>query len=174
MKRVDVEPGDGAERGRRAPHEALGVGQRRDGDVAALAVGQHEQAGLARVRAGGLEGEPAGGAEPLEAGELRLGRDAGGTGGVDQRAAVHEHGGGRLGGGGCRARGVRGVGGADERDGETLALLATASARGLVTAALGLARVRPQAGGIRIDPEDDLRLASRDRGGEPIAESGRR
>ena len=115
------------------------------------------------MRARGLEGEPAGGAEALEAGELRLDRDAGGAGGVDQRAAVHEHGGGRLGGGGRRARGVRGVGGADERDGEALALLAG-----------GLARVRPQAGGIGVDPEDDLRLAGRDRGGEPIAEPGRR
>ena len=99
------------------------------GHVAALAVGEHEQAGRARVRAGRLEREPAGGAEALEAGELRLDRDAGRAGGVDQRAAVDEHGGGGLRGGGRRARGVGGVGGADERDGEALALHAGVLAR---------------------------------------------
>ena len=48
-------------------------------DVAALAVGDHEQAARARVRVGRLQREPAGGAEPLEAGELGLDRDAGGA-----------------------------------------------------------------------------------------------
>ena len=66
------------------------------GDVAALAVGEHEQAGSARVRADGLEREPAGEAEALEARELRLGGHAGRPGGVDQRERVREHGGGRL------------------------------------------------------------------------------
>jgi len=76
---------------------------------------------------------------------------------------VGEHRGGRLGG---RRRGAgrpRRVGGADERDRETLALDARV-----------LARVGPQAGGIGVDPEDDLRLAGRDGGREAFAEPGRR
>ena len=76
---------------------------------------------------------------------------------------MDEHGGGRFGGGGCRARGLGGVGGADERDGEALALDPGV-----------LAGIRPQARGIGVDPEDDLRLARRDGGGEPGAERGRR
>jgi hypothetical protein len=32
----------------------------------------------------------------------------------------------------------------------------------------------PEAGGIGVDPEDDLRLAGGDRGGEPGAEARRR
>ena len=43
-------PGDGAERRRRAADQRLGVGGGGDGDVAALAVGEHEQAGGAGVR----------------------------------------------------------------------------------------------------------------------------
>ncbi len=65
-----------------------------------------------------------------------------------------------AGAGGGRAGGV---GGFDERDGEALALLAD-----------GLAGVRPEAGGIGVDPEDDLRLAGGDRCGEPVAKAGRR
>jgi hypothetical protein len=45
-----------------------------------------------------LEGGPAMGAEALEAGELRLDRDAGGSGRVDGRRAVRRNrGGGALG-----------------------------------------------------------------------------
>jgi len=43
---------------------------------------------------------PAGGAEALEAGKLRLDRDAGGAGALDQVAAVRENRGPRLFGGG--------------------------------------------------------------------------
>ena len=160
---VDREAGRGAERRRRAADERLGVGGGGHGDVAALAVGEHEQPGGARVLAGGLEREPAGGAEALEAGELGLDRDAGGAGGVDQRAAVDEDGGGGLRGGGGGAGRAGGVGRVDERDGEALALLAD-----------GLAGVGPEAGGIGVDPEDDLRLAGGDRRGESVAKAGRR
>jgi hypothetical protein len=46
-----------------------------------------------------LQGSPAGRAEALEAGELRLDRDAGGAGAVDQGAAVRrDRGRGQLGG----------------------------------------------------------------------------
>jgi hypothetical protein len=41
-----------------------------------------------------LQRMPAGGAEALEARELRLDRDAGGAGGVDGRRAVRRDGGG--------------------------------------------------------------------------------
>ena len=75
-----------AERRRRAAGQRLRVGGRRHRDVAALAVGEHEQAGGARVR-DRLERQRAGEAEALEARELRLGRHAGGPGGVDQRAS---------------------------------------------------------------------------------------
>jgi hypothetical protein len=45
-----------------------------------------------------LQREPPGSAEALEAGELRLDRDAGGTGGVDGRGAVgRDRDGGALG-----------------------------------------------------------------------------
>ena len=64
-------PGDGAERARGLAHERLGVGARGDGHVAALAVGEHEQAVVARDRDHLLERLPARRAEPLEAGELR-------------------------------------------------------------------------------------------------------
>ena len=160
---VDGQAGRGAERRRRAADQRLGVGGGGDRDVAALAVGEHEQAGGASVLAGRLEREPAGGAEALEARELRLDGDAGGAGGVDQRAAVDEHRGGGLCGGGSGPGRAGGIGGVDERDREALALLAD-----------GLADVRPQAGGIGVDPEDDLRLAGGDRRGEPVAERGRR
>jgi hypothetical protein len=62
-----------------------------------------------------------------------------------------------------RARGAGDRGGVDERDREALALLPD-----------GLARIGPEAGGIGIDPEDDLRLAGGYRGGEALAETGRR
>ena len=82
---------DLAERRRRRPDERLRVGRGGDRDVAALAVGEHEQAALARVGDGFGERRPAVGAEALEAGELRLDRDAGRAGGVDQRHAVRAH-----------------------------------------------------------------------------------
>ena len=47
------------------------------GEVAALGVGDHQQAVLACMGGRGLEREPACEAEPLEAGQLRLDRDAG-------------------------------------------------------------------------------------------------
>jgi hypothetical protein len=52
----------------------------------------------ARVLDDPLQREPAVGAEALEAGELRLDRDAGGSGRVDRRRAVRrDRGGGALG-----------------------------------------------------------------------------
>jgi len=76
---------------------------------------------------------------------------------------VDEDGGGGLRGGRRGAAGAGGVGGVDERDGEALALLTD-----------GLARFGPEARGIGVDPEDDLRLARGDGRGEAFAETGRR
>ena len=91
-------PGDGAEGGRRLAGQRLGVGGGRDVDVAALGVGEDEQALRVRVLDDALERAPAVGAEALEAGELRLDRDAGGAGRVDGRRAVRrDRDGGALG-----------------------------------------------------------------------------
>ena len=76
---------------------------------------------------------------------------------------MDEHGGGGLRGGGRRPGGAGDGGGVDERDREALALLPD-----------GFAGIRPEAGRIGIDPEDDLRLAGGDRGGEALAKTGRR
>ena len=119
--------------------------------------------GGARVRADGLEREPAGGAEALEAGELRLDGDAGRAGGVDQREAVGEHGGGGLErgrrGAGARSR-AGGVGRVDERERERARAARRAPRR----------RSGQRRRGIGVDPEDDLGLARGDGGGEPVAE----
>ena len=56
--------------------DRLRVGARAAGDVAALGVGDHQQALRAGVGDGRLEREPAGEPEALEARELRLDRDA--------------------------------------------------------------------------------------------------
>ena len=78
--------------------QRLGVGGGGDVDVPALGVGQHEQALLLGVLDDACERAPAGGAEALEAGELRLDRDAGGTRRVDGRRAVRrDRDGGALG-----------------------------------------------------------------------------
>ena len=164
-------PGTGPNGDGVLPVERLRVDGGGDRHVAALAVGEHEQARGARVRADGLERERAGEAEPLEARELGLGGDAGGPGGVDQRERVREHGGRRLERGRLRL-GRRGAGDV-ARD-----LVRGGEALREVRPRLGrmVERSRPQAGGIGIDPEDDLRLARRDGGGEAIAEglTGRR
>ena len=81
MQRVDgqgvgAEAGDAAARRRRGAEQRLGVGGGGDVDVAALAVGEDEQAGGAGVRDGRRQRLPAGRAEALEAGELRLDGDA--------------------------------------------------------------------------------------------------
>ena len=89
---VRAQARDRAERAGRLAHQRLRVGARRDRHVAALAVGQHEQPVVGRDRHDLLERVPSGRAEPLEAGELRLDRHAGGPGGDDRRAAVLDHG----------------------------------------------------------------------------------
>jgi hypothetical protein len=86
-----------------------------------------------------LEGTPAGGAEALEAGELRLDRDARRAGGVDgERAVRRDRDGGALGRGPVRGR-----------------------------RRLGL---RPQTCGVGVEPQDDLGLALRDEGVQPVGE----
>lgn len=97
--------GVGSEAGNRSPgrrglaDQRLRVGAGGDRDVAALAVGDDQQAGFAGGIAGRFQSGPAGSAEALEAGELRLDRDAGGTRPVDQVAAVlGDRGGSQLGG----------------------------------------------------------------------------
>ncbi len=95
---VGAEAGDRAERAGRLPHQRLRVGPRRDRHVAALAVGEHEQAVVACDRGGALERVPAGGAEALEAGQLELDGHTGRSGRHDRGAAVLRHG---LGGAGA-------------------------------------------------------------------------
>ena len=77
----------------RGAHERLGVGRGRDRHVAPLAVGQHEQAVLARgvTRVG--ERVPPRRAQPLEARELQLHRHARLPRRLDGGAAVTRHGG---------------------------------------------------------------------------------
>ena len=80
-RRIGAEARDLAPGSRRRAEEGVGVGGGADGDVAALAVGDDEQArivsGARRPRS---SARPARRAERLEAGELRLDRDAGGAG----------------------------------------------------------------------------------------------
>jgi hypothetical protein len=96
---IGAEPGDGAPRGRRLADQRLGVGGGGDGDVAALAVGDDQQAGLPGGIAGLLQRCPTGGAEALEAGELGLDSDAGGSCSLDEASTVGRYGGGgELGG----------------------------------------------------------------------------
>jgi hypothetical protein len=86
-----------------------------------------------------LERFPAGSAEALEAGELRLDGDAGRARGVDRRGAVGaDGGGGALSGCAGRFRGRGGLG--------------------------------PQAARVGVEPQDDLGLALRDEGTQPVAE----
>ena len=102
---VGAEAGDRAPGCRRLTDQGLRVGGGGDRDVAALAVGDNQQAGLASGGADRGEGRPAGGAEALEAGELRLDRDAGRAGALDQAATVGDDRGARqLGGGAGVAR----------------------------------------------------------------------
>jgi len=103
---VGAQPGDGAPGGRRLADQRLCVGGGGDRDVAALAVGDRQQAGRPGSRADLGQRRPAGSAEALEAGELGLDRDAGRAGAVDQGAAVlGDSGGGALGGRGALTAG---------------------------------------------------------------------
>jgi hypothetical protein len=85
---VGVEAADRTPGGRRLADQGLGVGGGSDRNIAALAVGDDQQPGFAGGGADLFQGTPAGGSEALEAGQLRLDRDAGGAGAVDQGAAV--------------------------------------------------------------------------------------
>jgi hypothetical protein len=91
-ERVGAESRDGAERRRRLADQALRVCLRRHRHIAALAVGQHEQAVLARGRDGVLERDPAARPEPLETGELQLDRHACGRGCLDDGTAMRRDG----------------------------------------------------------------------------------
>ena len=79
-------------RGRRRSEERLPVCRCADRHVAALAVGDHQQPGVARRRGGEFERHPARRTEPLEAGQLELGRHAGRPSPLDQGAAAFEDG----------------------------------------------------------------------------------
>ena len=82
------QPGDLPPRRLDGAEQRLAVGGGAHRDVAALAVGDHQQPRLAGGGDDRLERPPARPAEALEAGELRLGGDAGGAGRRDQRQAV--------------------------------------------------------------------------------------
>ncbi len=93
LERVAAEVGvDGERVGERLPALArlevgVGVGAGGRADVAALAVDDHEQAGVARVGDDALEGGEPVAAEHLEEGELRLDRDDVRSDRVDDAAA---------------------------------------------------------------------------------------
>src|SRR6185436_11011257 len=94
----------------------------------------------------------------------RLGGDARRPRGVDQRERMREH-----------RRGGLQRGRADRRlvPHRRAHLGVSVGERGReLRARLGRAvdRARPQPGGVGVDPEDDLGLARRDRGGEPVSE----
>jgi len=90
-ERVGPESGHRTPRGRRLADEGLRICAGGHRHVAALAVGEHEQPVLARRRDGRLESAPPVRPEALEAGELRLDRDACRPGRLDRRAAVAGH-----------------------------------------------------------------------------------
>jgi hypothetical protein len=95
---VGAETGNGAPRGGRLPDQGLCIGRSGDRHIAALAIGDREQAGLTGRGADIGQRRPARRAEPLEAGELGLDRDAGRTCLPDQVAAMgDDRGGGALG-----------------------------------------------------------------------------
>src|SRR5207253_3173844 len=75
----------------RLADQGLPVGLRGHGDIAPLAIGDHEQTGALGGGTDLLQRAPAGCPEALEAGQLRLDRHAGGAGGLDQPAAVLEY-----------------------------------------------------------------------------------
>lgn len=86
---------------RRGTDHRLAIGGRADGDIAALAVGDDEQAGFPRRPDGPLECPPTRSSEALEAGQLRLDHDTGGSGLLDQLpAVVSDRGRGEIGRGG--------------------------------------------------------------------------
>jgi hypothetical protein len=75
----------------------LGVGGGGDRHVATLAVGDDEEAGFLRRSTGRFQRLPSGCTEALEAGQLGLDGDAGGTRSLDQDPAVlGNRGGGEL------------------------------------------------------------------------------
>jgi hypothetical protein len=85
---IRPEARDRPPRSRRLADQRLGVGGGADRDVAALAVGDDQQPGVASRPADLGQRCPPGRTEPLEAGELWLDGDAGRSGALDQRAAV--------------------------------------------------------------------------------------
>jgi hypothetical protein len=96
---VRPEARDRPPRRRRLPDEGLPVGGGGDRDVAALAVGDDQEAGILRRFASRFQRLPSGCAEPLEAGQLGLDGDAGGARLLDQDPAVlGDRGGGELSG----------------------------------------------------------------------------
>jgi hypothetical protein len=143
---VGAEAVDGAVRALGSAHQCLGVGGRGHWNVAALAVGHDEQAGLLRRGGDRLEGAPAHGAEPLEAGQLRLDGNAGRPGGVDGTDAV--------------------LGDRSGREESDLALVGGLAVRA--------DRAGPELGGVGIEPEADLAAALLDEPRQPVGECGAR
>ena len=149
MKASAPRPGTGPYRARRLPHERLSIGAGGHRHVAALAVGDEEEAGFLRRVYDGLQCGPAGRAEALEAGDLRLDGDAGRAGGVDHGEAVALDGGGRaLGGAGGLGR--LGPIGADRT---------------------GPDRARPQRGRVGVEAQHDLAAALLYERREPVGET---
>ena len=88
---IGTEARHGAERTGSLAHQRLAVGLRGDRDVAALAVGDHQQAVFAGRRGRPPQRSPAGGSEALEAGQLDLDRHARRPCRLDRQPAVAPH-----------------------------------------------------------------------------------
>lgn len=98
---VGAEAADGAPWSGRLADQGLRVGGRGDRDVAALAVGDDQQPRFLRRGADLFQRTPSRCTQPLEAGELGLDGNAGGTGPLDQGpTVVGDRGGCQL----CRRR----------------------------------------------------------------------
>ena len=135
-------PRDLAPRGLGGAEERVAVGGGADRHVAALTVGDHQQARVAGRGGDGLERRPAGRPERLEAGELWLDRDAGRAGALDQLPAD-----------GGAAAAARSAGGSPARSPPPSSM---ARRR-----APGPARGRPGCGALRRAPRAGLRRAGR-------------
>lgn len=85
---IGPQTGNRTERRLCAADHGLPVGLGRNGNIAAFAVGDHEETGVPSRRAYFFEGFPARPAQPFEAGQLRLHRDTEGPCKFDDPAAV--------------------------------------------------------------------------------------
>lgn len=160
---IGPQTGDSAPRRLDRTDHRFTVSLRRNRYIAALSVGDHQQTGFTGMSADLMQSRPAGRAETLEAGQLRLDRNAGRTGPLDQPLAVANDG---L---GCPSRRI-------QRVKQLIWLIDLSIGRRSTNAVAmngnGVLRIqRPrEAQRIRIEPETDLAAALFDERRQPICE----